>query len=153
MIVEGTRAEGYARITWSRIPATACRATSMFDDQITGNIAHGVDLPSETFTTTTTNPGGAPLNTMDPVDHAILAFGFYAIALQEQNKRKRKARIWTRSLSTTVFQSREMNNGLGSFPMTRCPLKIGVFCNTVVDIPDARHAVASIRDCVIWASV
>ncbi|MPC46130.1 hypothetical protein E2C01_039839 [Portunus trituberculatus] len=69
----------------------------MFDDQIAGNIAHGVDLPSETFTTkTTTNPGGAPLNTMDPVDHAILAVGLYAIALHEQNKRKRKARIWTR---------------------------------------------------------
>ncbi|MPC99155.1 hypothetical protein E2C01_094551 [Portunus trituberculatus] len=31
---------------------------------------------------------------MDPVDHAILAVGLYAIALQ--NKRKRKARIWTR---------------------------------------------------------
>ncbi|MPC73270.1 hypothetical protein E2C01_067593 [Portunus trituberculatus] len=67
----------------------------MFDDQIAGNIAHGVDLPSKTFTTTTTtNPGGAPLNTMDPVDHA--AVGLYAIALQEQNKRKRKAGIWTR---------------------------------------------------------
>ncbi|MPC26466.1 putative neural-cadherin 2 [Portunus trituberculatus] len=49
-------------------------------------------------------------------------------------------------------QSLEMDNGLVSFPMTRCPLKIGVFCDAVVvDIPDARHAVAGIRDCVIRA--
>ena len=34
---------------------------------------------------------------MEQVDHAILAVGLYAIALQEQDKRKRKARrIWTR---------------------------------------------------------
>ncbi|MPC54508.1 hypothetical protein E2C01_048428 [Portunus trituberculatus] len=44
-----------------------------------------------------------------------------------------------------------MDNGLGSFPMTRCPLKIGVFCDAIVDIPDARHAVAGIRDRVIRA--
>ncbi|MPC70420.1 hypothetical protein E2C01_064669 [Portunus trituberculatus] len=44
-----------------------------------------------------------------------------------------------------------MDNGLGSFPMTRCPLKIGVFCDAVVDILDERHAVAGIRDRVIRA--
>ena len=34
---------------------------------------------------------------MEQVDYAILSVGLYAIALQEQDKRKRKARrIWTR---------------------------------------------------------
>ena len=34
---------------------------------------------------------------MEQVDHVILAVGLYAIALQEQDKGKRKARrIWTR---------------------------------------------------------
>ncbi|MPC84247.1 hypothetical protein E2C01_078977 [Portunus trituberculatus] len=76
----------------------------MFDDQIARNIAHGVDLPSETFATTkTTNPGGAPLITMDPVDHAILAVGLYAIALQEQFSATRSSIFQTRDTLSRVY--------------------------------------------------